>query len=520
MLRNKWILIVAALAISGGYLATKGLRLGLDLKGGIHLVLRVESDDAIRAELDSAARRVEVDLREKKIPSAEKAVVEVAFDPSKGTNQVRVTGIATEDLDRARQIVAAAMPELPVEISGADIVGTMSSAQAEQHRAATIEQALTTIRERVDATGVAEPRIQRQGIKGDRILVQLPGVQDAEQVKRLIGRVAFLELRLVDSGPHASRDAALARYSGNLPPNLQLLEGAGDSGNLAYYVVERGAVITGRDLARALPNRDRYGAASVSFTLNGEGARKFGDATGKNVGRNLAIVLDGNVKSAPSIKSKITDSGEISGSFTELEARELALVLRAGALPAKIQYLEERSVGPWLGKLSIQQGIFTGIIGLALISLLMLVYYRLAGLNAILTLIVNAVLLLGALSFLDATLTLPGIAGFILTLGMAVDANVLVFEAIRENLRGGMAPKRAIEAGFSRAFTTIFDSNLTTMMGAGALWMLGAGPVRGFGVTLFIGLVANIFTAYFVSKTLFESTSLRREFKPGETLSI
>ena len=278
--------------------------------------------------------------------------------------------------------------------------------------------------------------------------------------------------------------------------------------------------MNGRDLRSASPQRDELNQPSVGFRLNPEGAKRFGDATGKNVGKQLAIVLDGRVKNAPVIRSKISDSGQISGGFTAQEAKDLALVLRAGALPAKIQYLQESSVGPTLGAESIRKGFVSGVAGLIGIVIIMVLYYRMSGINAVVALLFNAVYLFGALALLRATLTLPGIAGAILTLGMAVDANVLIFESIRENLRAGASPNRSIEDGFTKAFATIVDTHLTTILAALALWMLGSGPVRGFGVTLLIGLLISMFTAYFVSKTIFETFVLSRQWKPGETLSI
>jgi preprotein translocase subunit SecD len=522
MPRGKWLLIAGVTAAAVISFFALGVPLGLDLKGGIQLEIRVQTEDAVRAELEDAVSRLRLSLDSKKIGYQ---TVEPVIDADAGLHRLVVRGVKDEDQDRARKVLDATLREFARSVAGGDLVADIPANVLAGIRSTTVEHALTTIGERVNATGVAEPRIQRQGLGGERILIELPGVEDPEHVKRLIGRVALLQLKLVAAGPFPTRDAAIARYQGEapdgqVPPSLELVEGSDEQGATVYYVVDRAPVISGRDLSRALPGRDDLGQPAVDFTLTAEAAKRFGEVTGKNVGRQLAIILDSNVKSAPVIRSRINDRGQIEGGFTQEEARDLSLVLRAGALPAKIQYLHESTIGPFLGRDSIRKGTFAGLAGLVLIVVAMLFYYRRSGINAVTALVLNAVLLFGALALLRATLTLPGIAGIILTLGMAVDANVLVFEAIREGLRLGVTPKRAIEDGFARALTTIVDSNLTTMLAAGALWMLGSGPVRGFGVTLLIGLLISMFTAYYVSKAMFETFVLSREWKPGQQLSI
>ena len=357
---------------------------------------------------------------------------------------------------------------------------------------------------------MSEPLIARQG--KDRILVQLPGIDDPKRVKDLIKNTAFLELSLVEKGP-STREALLAEYDGTIPDQFKLVEAKAVPGSRdrSFYVVRKQAVITGRDLKNARPSQGQFGAHSVSFFLTAAGSQKFGAATGANIGKHLAIVLDNRVQSAPNIKDRITEQGVIEGTFSPEEANDLALVLRAGALPAGLTYLEERTVGPSLGLDSIRKGITASVVGALLVFVAMAVYYRRAGWNAILALILNALLLAAAMSLFEATLTLPGIAGFILTIGMAVDSNVLVFERIREELRNGRAPRAAIENGFSKAFATIVDTHATTIISALFLLQFGTGPVKGFAVTLIIGLLISMFTAVFVSHTIFELEYGRRQ---------
>jgi preprotein translocase subunit SecD len=332
-------------------------------------------------------------------------------------------------------------------------------------------------------------------------------------VKDLIKNTAFLELKLVASGPSSDRTALLAPHGGQVPSNLELVEAAPAPGERqqVWYLVQKSAVITGRDLKNARPTQRQLGGSAVSFFLTPAGSEKFGNATGANVGKQLAIILDSRVKSAPTINERITDQGEISGSFTPEEANDLALVLRAGALPAGLTYLEERTGGPSLGLDSLRMGVTASVVGAIFVFVAVLLYYRLAGLNAILALVLNAVMLLGAMALFGATLTLPGIAGFILTIGMAVDSNVLIFERIREELRAGRAPKTAIENGFSKAFATIIDTHLTVIISAIFLFQFGTGPVKGFAVTLILGLLISVFTAVFVSHTIFELMYGRRQ---------
>jgi preprotein translocase subunit SecD len=377
-----------------------------------------------------------------------------------------------------------------------------------------VEQSLEIIRNRVDALGVAEPTLQRQG--KDRLLIQLPGLDDPEAAKSLIGRTAVLEFKMVDDDVLV--DDALA---GKLPPDDEILyERTVDKVTSQVlsrkpYVVKKRAVMTGELLTDARVNIDQqYNQPYVGLQFSSVGARKFAELTGKNVGKRMAIVLDGNIYSAPVIRERIGGGrAQITGSFTMQEAKELAIVLRAGALPAEVSVLEERTVGPSLGADSIAAGRLSMIVGGVLVIIFMAVYYRLFGLVANLALIFNVLLILGGLAAMGATLTLPGIAGMILTVGMAVDANVIIFERIREELRLGKTPTGAIEGGYDKAFSTILDANVTTLIAALVLFQFGSGPVKGFAVTLSLGTIASMFTAIFCTRALFDGVLATREVR-------
>jgi preprotein translocase subunit SecD len=524
--RLRWRVLLIVLAVVGivaGYVATgyanarkespgeerpplrealkKGVKLGLDLRGGIHLVLQVKTADALKAERDDAAERFAAEVRQAGL------TVGPAEFPTVSTFAVAVT--SQTDEKRLAEIVKRHLPEWTYSTAGGKWTFTLTDVARRQIEDSAVSQAVETIRNRVDAFGVSEPLIARQGT--DRILVQLPGIDDPKRVKDLIKNTAFLELKLVVEGPSTDLPALQAKHANN--PQVEIVEGKAEAGQRerVFYVVQRAAVITGRDLRNARPMQGQFGASVVSFFLNSSGASKFGDATGKNIGKQLAIILDSRVQSAPTIESKIEAQGQITGSFTPEEANDLALVLRAGALPAGLTYLEERTVGPSLGLDSIRKGITASIVGAVLVFIAVVLYYRKAGLNAVLALIMNAIMLLGAMALFNATLTLPGIAGFILTIGMAVDSNVLIFERIREELRAGRAPRTAIENGFSKAFATIIDTHLTVIISAIFLFQFGTGPVKGFAVTLILGLLISVFTAVFVSHTIFELTYGRRQ---------
>ncbi len=477
------------------------IKLGLDLRGGIHLVLQVNTADALKAERDDAVETLKNQAKDAGI-----GAVELPSDTS-----FSIAVGAQTDTTKLEDVVKRFLPDWNYSTAGGKWTFALKDPARRQMEDNAVSQAVETIRNRIDEFGVAEPLIAREG--ADRILVQLPGIDDPKRVKDLIKNTAFLELSLVESGPSSEAALKAAYPGGQIPPQFKLVEAKTEAGRTerTFYVVRKQAVITGRDLKNARPTQGQFGSHSVTFFLTATGSQKFGEATGANIGKRLAIILDNRVQSAPSIKDRITETGVIEGSFSPEEANDLALVLRAGALPAGLVYLEERTVGPSLGLDSIRKGITASVAGALLVFVAMAVYYRRAGWNAILALVLNALLLAAAMSLFEVTLTLPGIAGFILTIGMAVDSNVLVFERIREELRNGRAPKAAIENGFSKAFATIIDTHVTTIVSAMFLFQFGTGPVKGFAVTLIIGLFISVFTAVFVSHTIFELEYGRRQ---------
>jgi preprotein translocase subunit SecD len=501
------VVALAALSFWRAWPPRETINLGLDLQGGIHLVLRVETLDAVRAETD---KDMEILRRE----AADEGVAGIQTRRTADT-EFEATGFAAADLTK-------------VEKAATDWLGAgwdwdrranglrfeMEPANERAIRDGAVNQALQTIRNRVDQFGVTEPNIARQGLDSERIVVQLPGVDDPERVKRLIKNTAFLEFRLAEypwvGGGAPSRQAILDHFGGRLPEDVEVFPeddrdpATGKLLGQTFYALEKRRVITGRDLRSANPSRGQLGQPVVQFMLSADGARAFGEATGANVGRGLAIVLDGKVVSAPRINSRITDSGIIEGDFSDQAVQDLVTTLRSGALPAGITYLEDRTVGPSLGHDSIQSGVRAGIYGALLTVLFMLIVYRLAGVNAILVLALNVLLIGGALAYFGATLTLPGIAGIVLTIGMAVDASVLVFERMKEELRAGKTARAAIDAGFGNAMSSILDANITTLIAALFLFQFGTGPVQGFAVTLSIGIFGTLFCGVFVSRLLFD----------------
>jgi preprotein translocase subunit SecD len=387
-------------------------------------------------------------------------------------------------------------------------------------RSEAVAQALQTIERRVNEFGVSEPVVAAYGSAGDQIVVQLPGVTDVNRAKNLIKNTSLLEIKLLEGGPASDEASLLTSHGGKVPDDMLVVPGvSGDPANPArmFYLVRKVSAITGRDLRNAKPTLDELNLPAVSFTLNNEGAAKFSRVTGENVGRQLAIILDGLVQSAPRIESRIEREGRITGSFTQQEAADLSLILRSGALPASLTPLESREVGPTLGQDSIRAGIIASLVGLGFVALFMLAYYKLAGINAILTVALNLVILLGFMSYIGAVMTLPGIAGFILTIGIGVDSNVLIFERIREELATKKGPRQALAAGFDRVFLTILDTHIASLISAAFLFQFGTGPIRGFATTLFFGLLSNVFTAVFVSRTLFEFILSR---KPAATARL
>ena len=505
------IVVITGLAVWAIYPPGERVRLGLDLKGGVHMVLRVQTDDALQIESETAAEQLDEQLS---LDGIDVTSV-IAVDPT----TIHVEGVP-QDRDQDARFREIAEEQLGVNynrVSGAggSYTFTIRTNIELLLRDESVRQALTTIERRVNELGVTEPFVGPYGGDGDQILVQLPGVTDVNRAKEIIRSTALLELKIVEEGPALSREALLQARSGVVPSDMEVVSGVDDilsGGTLetVYYLVRRVAAVTGRDLRTARETLDEFNQPAVSFSLNRDGARKFGDVTGNNIGRNLAIMLDGSVYSAPVIEGRISTDGRISGSFTQQEAADLALVLRSGALPASLTYLEERTVGPTLGADSIRAGVTASLAGLVVVALFMLGYYKLAGINAVLAVALNLVILLAFMAYIGAVLTLPGIAGFILIIGMGVDSNVLIFERIKEELRAGKAVKAGVAAGFDRVFLTILDTHIATLIGAGFLFQFGSGPIKGFATTLFFGLVSNVFTAMFVSRTLFETILSQR----------
>lgn len=488
------------------------IKLGLDLQGGSHLVIQVQVQEAIAQETDQMVERVTTWLRGKNI----------SYDE---VRRVDDTHIAVRNVDPAhiadfRDYISQQYGNVwDMGPTAGDPTGytlTMRAGAVGQLQESTMTQSLETIDRRVNALGLTEPTIQlRGGANSNEILVQLPGEGDTSEVKAVIQQGGQLELRLVeDPVVYTSQADALSKHGGVLPAGSELVPGRAESNSSspnapqgeAWYILSRAAVVTGRDLRSAQENRNANnpGQWIVDFTLSAEAASRFGPFTQQNIGRQMAVVLDHRVYTAPVINGRIDDSGMIEGNFSQQSAHDLALVLRAGALPASIKYLEERTVGPSLGADSIRHGVEASVLSLLVVMIFMLIYYRLSGANAVLALILNLVILLAALAFFGAVLTLPGIAGVILTIGMGVDSNVLVFERIREELHYGKSAASAVDAGFEKAFLTIIDTHVTTVVSAFFLFIFGSGPIKGFAITLTIGLIANVFTAIYVSKTIFQ----------------
>ncbi len=482
-----------------GFIREKRLRLGLDLKGGVHMVLRVNTDDAVLVDTRNTAARLDEALTRQGV---QRGPIEVL-----GAGQFRVPDVIAEGDSTFRRISGEAAGDFTRE-SGLRGTYTFTIARdaLASLRTNTVTQARQTVERRVNELGVAEPMIAVQGAASDELLVQLPGITDMERARDILGATALLEWKLVEQGPAPTREALLATTRGVVPPNTEVAIDTTASDAHAYYLVRSVADITGRDLRNARSMADENHRPAVAFSLTRDGARRFAQLTGANVGRALAIILDGRVQSAPVIEGRI-DGGEgyIRGHFTQQQAADLSLVLRAGALPASMTYLGGRFVGPSLGSASIHAGVVASLAGLALIAAFMLLYYNRAGINALVSVAVNLLLLLGLMAYSEAALTLPGIAGLILTIGMGVDSNVLIFERIKEELAAGRAAKAAVAAGFDRVFLTILDTHVASLIAAAFLFQFGTGAIRGFATTLTFGLLANVFTAVFVSRTIFEA---------------
>ena len=486
-----------------GFLPSRALNLGLDLQGGAHLLLEVETNELIREKLDELRIALRGELREQKIGYTGGLQIRdqrLRFTPRDKAKHELASSIAEEvilGMSSSSATLLGSQPDLTIESSA----GTITLAYTEQAiirlKSQTIEQSIEIIRRRVDETGVKEPTIQRQGV--DRIIVQLPGVSDPERIKQLIGKTAKLTFHMVQQAVQTRAQATRKRET-RLLPDIEELDGK----PVGWYVLTGRPLVSGEQLTDARQAYDQYNLPSVNLTFNFSGAKKFAEVTSTNVGRRFAIVLDGKVLTAPVIREAIPGgSAQISGSFTVQSAQDLSVLLRAGALPAPLTVLEERTVGPGLGADSIAAGKLACLLaGIAVMISIIMLYGTRFGSFACLALSLNLILLTAILSALQATLTLPGIAGIVLTVGMAVDANVLIFERIREESVAGRGPVGAIDAGFSRAFGTIIDSNLTSLIAGGLLFYFGSGPVRGFAVTFSLGIMTSMFTTIMITRMI------------------
>ncbi|MGD9180409.1 MAG: protein translocase subunit SecD [Desulfobacterales bacterium] len=484
------------------------INLGLDLQGGMHLVLEVDTAKAVEGQVERISQEVLDQLKKERIRK-------VSLDRIDG-NKIAATINDPEILDKFNELLKENFDFLKraskTENGVTTIILALPKDESNQVEKLAVDQALETIRNRIDQFGVAEPDIRRQGEK--RMLIQLPGIKDTERAKGLIGRTALLEFKLVDD----TRDVNAA-VQGNVPPGREVLyrvDEDAESGKTSKVplLLKKRTLLTGANLTNARVDFDQFNIPFVSINFDKKGARVFERITGENVNKRLAIVLDDTVASAPVIQERIAGGqARITGNFTLEQAKDLAIVLRAGALPAPVNILEERTVGPSLGADSIQKGLISMCIGGILVVLFMIVYYKGAGVIADVALILNIILIAGGLAGFKATLTLPGIAGIILTIGMAVDANVIIFERIREELALGRTPRAAIDAGYQRATLTILDANVTTLIAAVVLFQFGTGPIKGFAVTLSLGVIASLFTALILSRLVFDYILMGRKIK-------
>jgi preprotein translocase subunit SecD len=492
----------------------KKINLGLDLQGGMHLVLEVDSVKAVEGTIERIAQEIRDTLRQDQIRN-------VSVERTDGTH-ISVQVKDEENIDKFQALLDKDFRDLR-KISEQKSNGVltlvlgMTDADRNHVEKLAVDQALETIRNRIDQFGVSEPDIRRQG--ENRILIQLPGIKDTERAKDLIGKTALLEFKLVDDA-HSVEDA----LKGDIPPGDEIMykleENPATHRTIKTpFLLKKRTLLTGAYLTDARVQIDsQFNEPYVSINFDKKGARIFERITADNVNKRLAIVLDNNVYSAPVIQEKIAGGqARITGRFTAEEARDLAIVLRAGALPAPVNILEERSVGPSLGADSIHKGLLSMFIGGILVVLFMLIYYKMSGLVADVALVLNIMMIGAGLAGFQATLTLPGIAGIILTIGMAVDANVIIFERVREELALGRTPRAAIDAGYNRATLTILDANVTTLIAAVVLFQFGTGPVKGFAVTLSLGVIASMFTALVLTRLIFDYILMYRQVK---TLSI
>jgi preprotein translocase subunit SecD len=540
-LRNKVALIIAVLLVflygifgipsglSGKALVealNSRIHRGLDLQGGVHLILQVEVKEAVNTETDNTAARIQQDLKTANLSFSQVYKPDpLKQDESGKPELIQVDGVAQANSSAVRSLLDEKYSS-EYDITGANnqtsFLLTMKPQIEKALDEKTVQQAIETIRDRVDTLGVTEPVIQEYNLGANQILVELPGESDLDRVKSIIQSTARLEIHAVVGGPFPDESSALSSVGGALPPDEMIVHGSGAlaTGSDAdqVYILQRVAIVSGSDFRSADPGVNQNGMRNVTFTLTNEAGDKFWDYTSANVGKSMAVLMGGRVREVANIKSAIRDRGEIEGSFSPEEVTILSKMLRTGALPASLNYLEDRTVGASLGADSVREGVTAAVVGVLLVMVFMLIYYRGSGINADLALFLNLVILLGFLGFSKATLTLPGIAGVILTIGMGVDSNVLIFERIREEIRAGKAASAAVDQGFAHAWVTIVDTHVTTIVSAAILFLFGTGPVKGFAVTLTFGLLANLFTAVYVSRVIFEAHL--NKLKPGEMVSI
>jgi len=493
---------------------TDRIHLGLDLKGGIHLVLQVMVQEAVSAETDNAVARVQAELQQGGFPA--RSVLKP--DP-KHPELIQIQGTPPDRVSDVRSLLDSRYGTQYTVGSAPNNSWTLTMKQTEvqsiEQRAVT--QSIDTIRSRINALGVREPTIQEYNLGTNQILVELPGSDDLSRVRDIIQSTARLEIHLVVGGPFPTEQAAVQSIT-EPQQNVVMAYGGTESELLGqYYVLQRIPIVAGDDFRDAQPSVDENGRPDATFILSRSAGDRFYQFTSTNIGKSLAVVLDNRVQEAANIQQAIRDQGRITGLGKD-KAQNLSLMLRTGALPASIHYLQESVVGPSLGADSIRKGVLASIVGMLAVMIFMLVYYHGAGINADLALMLNLVILLGFMGYAGADLTLPGIAGVILTIGMGVDSNVLIFERIREELRAGKVPAAAVDQGFAHAWVTIVDTHVTTIVSAVILFLFGTGPVKGFAITLSFGLFANLFTAVFVSRHIFDSILKRKQ--RGEALSI
>jgi preprotein translocase subunit SecD len=502
---------------------TKRIHLGLDLQGGVHLILQVVVSEAVSDETDSAVARIQQDLK-----AAHLNFSQVYKPDPKNPEQIRIEGVTPANASAVSSLLDQKYSnEYDVNGVNNDTAFTLAMKQPVEKalEEKTVDQAIETINDRVNSLGVSEPKVAPYSLGANQILVELPGISDTDQVKNAIQSTARLEIHAVndDVGGYQDEQSALAAAGGNLPADEMMVHGSGQmaTGSDAerVFVLNRAPVVSGTDFRSADPGTDpNTGQPTVNFTLTDEAGERFYDYTSANVGKSMAVVMGNRVREVARIDSGIHDSGYIRGSFSQDEVKLLSRLLRTGALPTSINFLEERNVGASLGADSIREGVTAAIVGVLVVMAFMLIYYRSSGINADLALFLNLVILLGFMGFSGATLTLPGIAGVILTIGMGVDSNVLIFERIREEIRAGKAASAAVDQGFAHAWVTIVDTHVTTIVSAAILFLFGSGPVKGFAVTLTFGLAANLFTAVYVSRVIFEAHL--NKLKAGEMVSI